>query len=91
MLAQTYYLDDTTNRMLNKVPIEKTRNGKTQWRTGVYASACLALLKQNLPDSVTPPTLTQSIIRRLLLFQVNIGHAGEREWLDEILSARDPA
>jgi transposase len=45
--AHTFYLDDTTNRILNKVPIKKTRNGKTQCRSGVYTSACLALLSEN--------------------------------------------
>ena len=86
--AGTYYLDDTTNRILNKVPIQKTRNGRTQWRTGVYTSACLALLAKKDPVSTGPPGDTLSTVRRVVLFQTNIGHAGE--WLDEILRVRDP-
>ncbi len=83
--AHTFYLDDTTNRILNKVPIEKTRNGKTQWRSGVYTSACLALLTRSDTVATGPPSKQSH--RRLVLFQTNIGHAGE--WLDEILNLRD--
>ncbi len=84
--AHTFYLDDTTNRILNKVAIEKTRNGKTQWRSGVYTSACLALLNGK-SIATGPPEEDKDITRRLVLFQSNIGHAGE--WLDEILQTRD--
>lgn len=82
--AQRFYLDDTTNRILNKVPIEKVRAGKTQWRSGVYTSAALAECVINEPGSDPP----DDRLRRLVLFQTNIGHAGE--WLDELLRARDP-
>lgn len=85
--AHTFYLDDTTNRILNKVPIEKTRNGKTQWRSGVYTSACLALLNEQTAQKTEPPDKAEEITRRLVLFQSNIGHAGE--WLDELLRTRD--
>ncbi len=85
--AHTFYLDDTTNRILNKVPVEKTRNGKTQWRSGVYTSACLALLSEQTPKNTEPPDKVEEITRRLVLFQSNIGHAGE--WLDELLHRRD--
>ena len=80
--AQRFYLDDTTNRILNKVPIEKIRSGKKQWRSGVYTSAALAECAIDEPG--TDPPLNK--IRRLVLFQTNIGHAGE--WFDELLRAR---
>lgn len=82
--AQRIYLDDTTNRILNKVPIEKERAGRTQWRSGVYTSAALAECMINESGSGPPDTP----LRRLVLFQTNIGHAGE--WLDELLRARCP-
>ncbi len=82
--AQRYYLDDTTNRILNKVPIEKERAGRTQWRSGVYTSAALAECILSEPGSGPP----EGTLRRLVLFQTNIGHAGE--WLDELLRARNP-
>lgn len=81
--AQRFYLDDTTNRILNKVPIEKERAGRTQWRSGVYTSAALAECVISEPGSDPPDT----VLRRLVLFQTNIGHAGE--WLDELLRARN--
>jgi transposase len=83
--AQRFYLDDTTNRILNKGPIEKERAGRTQWRSGVYTSAALAECMIKEPGSGPPE---QSSLRRLVLFQTNIGHAGE--WLDELLRARTP-
>lgn len=82
--ARRFYLDDTTNRILNKVPIEKERAGRTQWRSGVYTSAALAECVVSEPGS-GPPNNGE---RRLVLFQTNIGHAGE--WLDELLQARSP-
>jgi len=46
---------------------------KLQKRTGVYASGLIATLENE---------------RHIVLFQTNIGHAGE--WIDEILEKRDP-
>lgn len=71
--AEHYYLDDTTNRILDKVPIEKPqRNGtKTRERSGVYSSGLVAGLKEG---------------RTVVLYQTNIGHAGE--FIDEILHDR---
>lgn len=73
--AEHYYLDDTSNRILDKVPIEKPqRNGtKTRERSGVYSSGLVASLKEG---------------RQVVLYQTNIGHAGE--FIDELLSARCP-
>ena len=71
--APQFYLDDTSNRILEQKPIKKTRGGKEKIRTGIYTSACLAITNEQ---------------RRIVLFQTNIGHAGE--WMEEILRARDP-
>jgi len=73
------HVDDTTNRILEQLPIEKTRGGQTRLRSGVYTSACLALL----PDGPG----TAQLLRRIVLFQTNVGHAGE--WLEEILDVRE--
>jgi transposase len=71
--AWLFYLDDTTNRILMQQPVKKIRAGKERIRTGIYTSACLAITEDK---------------RRLVLFQTNVGHAGE--WMEEILRARDP-
>jgi len=71
--APQFYLDDTTNRILAQQPIKKTRGGKERLRSGIYTSACLALTDKQ---------------KRLVLFQTNVGHAGE--WMEEILKNRDP-
>lgn len=42
--ASLFYFDDTPNRILQQGPVEKTRGGKTRLRTGIYSSACLAIL-----------------------------------------------
>lgn len=71
--ANHYYLDDTTNRILNAKPIEKkARNSKKiRLRTGVYTSGVIASLAEG---------------HDIVLFETNIGHAGE--FIDRILSAR---
>lgn len=71
--AQHYYLDDTTHRILDQTSIEKkVRNSdKTQMRTGVYTSGVIATLADN---------------RAIVLFETNIGHAGE--FIDSILDRR---
>ena len=68
-----FYVDDTTNRILQQEPVIKTRAGKKRIRTGVYSSVCLAITAAG---------------QRLILFQTNLGHAGE--WMEEILQGRDP-
>ena len=77
--AGLFYLDDTTHRILEAKPVEKTRNGVTRLRTGVYASAVLAIVNQQHAERA-------ACERRVVLFQTNIGHAGE--WMDEILGQR---
>ncbi|MDC0435014.1 IS66 family transposase [bacterium] len=73
--AEKFYLDDTTNRILDQQPVmKKGRDGRERLRSGIYTSAVLAITEEG---------------RRLVLFQTNIGHAGE--WMQEILSARDAA
>jgi len=71
--AKHYYLDDTTNRILDAKPvIKKARNSdKTRIRTGVYTSGVIATLADN---------------REIVLFETNIGHAGE--FIDSILHKR---
>lgn len=71
--AELFYLDDTGHRILDQQPIEKpNRRGQgKRIRRGVYTSAVIAQDDKG---------------HRIVLFQTNIGHAGE--WIDEILSAR---
>jgi transposase len=68
-----FYLDDTTNRILDQKPIEKKcrNSNKTRTRTGVYTSGVIATTAEN---------------RRIVLFETNIGHAGE--FIDSILLNR---
>jgi len=80
--ATLYYIDDTTHRILQQKPVKKTRGGKTRLRTGVYASALLAIGESPPSSGDDPPDPP----RRIVLYQTNVGHAGE--WLDEILSLR---
>lgn len=79
---QGIVIDIDVYRSLNKVPIEKERGGRTLWRSGVYTLAALADCSFEEPGA-DPLKKTH---RRLVLFQTNIGHAGE--WLDELLCER---
>jgi transposase len=71
--ADHYYLDDTTHRILDAKPVEKkVRNSnKTRLRSGVYTSGVIATTRNN---------------RDIVLFETNIGHAGE--FIDSILHKR---
>ncbi len=71
--AKHYYLADTTNRIVDAKPVEKkVRNSdKTRLRTGVYTSGVIATIADN---------------RSIVLFETNIGHAGE--FIDSILHKR---
>jgi hypothetical protein len=71
--AVQFELDDTSNRILNQGPVEKPdrKTGKPKPRSGIYTSAVIATLDEG---------------QRVVLFQTNIGHAGE--WIDEILAKR---
>lgn len=73
--AVHYHLDDTTNRILNQGPMEKAdrKTGQLKTRSGIYTSGVMATLASGA---------------EILLFQTNIGHAGE--WIDQILKARPP-
>jgi transposase len=77
--AGHFHTDDTGNRILSETAIEKPqRNGKgTRKRTGVYSSCLIATLDG------------EDQARLVVLFQTNIGHAGE--WIDTILALRDGA
>lgn len=68
-----YYLDDTTHRILDAKPIvKKVRDSdKTRLRSGVYTSGVIATLRDN---------------NAIVLFETNIGHAGE--FIDSILHKR---
>ena len=70
--ADHFYLDDTTNKILNAKPVMKKRRGsnKERIRTGVYSSGLIANWDK----------------KDIVLFQTNIGHAGE--FIDEILDKR---
>lgn len=73
--AIQYAIDDTTNRILSQGPVMKPdrRTGKLKQRTGIYTSGLIATLAEG---------------QRLVLYQTNVGHAGE--WVDEILRTRPP-
>jgi len=73
--AKHFYLDDTTNRILNQKEIIKAqrKTNKPQKRTGTYTSGVIATTVEG---------------HDIVLFQTNIGHAGE--WIDEILQKREP-
>ena len=75
--AEHYYLDDTSNRIIDQKAIEKPcRNSdKTRLRTGVYTSGVIA--------TIAAEAESHSIV----LFETNIGHAGE--FIDDILTKRD--
>ncbi len=71
--AVHYYLDDTGNRILDQVPVEKPQRNsdKHRLRSGVYSSGLVASLADG---------------HNIVLYQTNIGHAGE--FIDETLSQR---
>jgi len=73
--AKVYYIDDTTNRILSQGPVMKPdrRTGKLRERSGIFTSAAVAELDGGY---------------RLILYQTNVGHAGE--WIDELLRNRPP-
>lgn len=81
--AQLFYLDDTTHRILIKQAPKKGR----EHRTGVYSSACLAIVPEAMCGTSSDPPASDSV-RRLVLYQTSVGHAGE--WFDEILGKREP-
>jgi len=72
--AHHFYLDDTTHRIVEQEAIQKKKrhSDKLQTRTGLYASGIIASIEQ----------------QNIVLFQTNIGHAGE--FIDEILKKRKP-
>lgn len=72
--AAHFHLDDTTHRVLEQQPIEKKkRNSEVmQTRTGLYASGIIATVDEH----------------DIVLFQTNIGHAGE--FIDELFDNRQP-
>ena len=73
--AWHYYIDDTSNRILNQKPIKKKRRNsdEEQIRTGIYTSGVIATLADG---------------HKLVLYETGISHAGEL--IDEILKQRSP-
>ena len=71
--AKHFYIDDTSQRILNQKPIvKKKRNSdKEQLRSGIYTSGLIAKLESG---------------EEIILFESNIGHAGE--FIDSILQER---
>ncbi len=72
--ATHFHLDDTTHRVLEQGPVQKKKrhSEKMHTRTGLYASGIIATLEEH----------------DIVLFQTNIGHAGE--FIDELLDKRQP-
>lgn len=72
--AAHFYLDDTRHRILQAKPIEKKKRNseKTIMRTGVYTSGLIATTDER---------------HDIVLFETNIGHAGE--FIDSILINRE--
>ena len=73
--SAVFHIDDTTNRILDAVPLRKRRGNTTRMRSGVYTSVLLATVLDG-----------ENLARRVVLYRTNIGHAGE--WLEEILAHR---
>ena len=71
--AQVFYIDDTSNRILDQKGEQRpNRNGTgTRLRTGIYTSGLIAMTQTG---------------QRIFLYNTNLGHAGE--FLDDILSLR---
>lgn len=71
--ATHYSIDDTTHRILDAKPVAKKvrSSDKTQMRSGVYTSGVMATTTDN---------------HSIVLFETNIGHAGE--FIDSILQQR---
>ena len=84
--AALMHIDDTTHRILEAEPVVKRRGGRERLRTGVYASALLAL-GHDPPENGERES--DGAERRIVLLRTDIGHAGE--WLDEILGHRPAA
>ena len=72
--AVHFHIDDTANRILDQHPIVKQQRNseRTRSRSGVYSSGLIATTEEG---------------HRIILFETNIGHAGE--FIDDVLSLRD--
>lgn len=73
--AAHYHSDDTPHRILDQKEksIPNRRTRQPQKRTGTYTSGIIATMDDG---------------RDIVLFQTNIGHAGE--FIDQVLAKRDP-
>ena len=89
--ADLVELDDTTNRILdqgNGTEKPDRRTGVLKSRTGIYSSGVVATVNLPAPSPPVSEAAALTTVVQILLFQTNIGHAGE--WLDSLLIHREP-
>ena len=79
--SELFHIDDTSHRILDAVPIRKRRGNTTRMRSGVYCS----VLSGEVTD-VDGEAAAAEAAYRVVLYQTNIGNAGE--WLEEVLGHR---
>ena len=79
--SAVFHIDDTTHRILEARPVKKRRGGVERTRSGVYASALLGTVRDDGGGRDGGDAE-----RRVVLYQTNIGHAGE--WLEQVLALR---
>ena len=82
--SAVFHIDDTTHRILEARPVKKRRGGVERTRSGVYASALLGTVRDD--GGGRDDADGGEAERRVVLYQTNIGHAGE--WLEHILAHR---
>jgi len=82
--SAVFHIDDTTHRILEAKPVKKRRGGVERTRSGVYASALLGTVRDD--EGGRDGADGGEAERRVVLYQTNIGHAGE--WLEQILAHR---
>ena len=87
-----FHIDDTTHRILDAAPLKKRRGNTTRWRSGVYSSvltgtvASVETIAPEGEDDAEPDSTAAEAAYRVVLYQTNIGNAGE--WLEEVLGHR---
>ena len=82
--SAVFHIDDTTHRILEARPVKRRRGGVERTRSGVYASALLGAVRDD--GGGRDGADGGDTERRVVLYQTNIGHAGE--WLEQILVHR---
>ena len=90
--SELFHIDDTTHRILDATPLKKRRGSTTRWRSGVYSSVLtgsVVSVETVAPedgDDAGPGSTAAEAAYRVVLYQTNIGNAGE--WLEEVLGHR---